>query len=336
MKKLIASSLKTGRASTVGLFSAIAKKQILCNVLLAIFCFALASPGAAQSLSERPQPEYANDLSELRLRRVYVYSADPVSRQNIVKELRRERGLLDIVERAEEADFLILYEGPMGEGADPFAAAAGMGSVTATGTLVAYRLIESCGGVRTRILYATRKAKTVYGGIPVPLTPLNRVELAQNEFNPRPFSTKRLGAELAARGVLFGLGKLFPSIFRANPIEGTVSLSFSGSPEHMVVAEFLKRVKEARKGEPPSYAGLAAGRPAPLAVDSEPSALLTAPAAAPGRLVPCQPKSLLPARSDYGQGVSSDVNPGYDFLPAPSPAPRPLGTGRADSDTVPQ
>lgn len=313
-------------------------KQILCTVLLAIFFLACTNPAAAQDLSEMPKVEYANDLSELRLRRVYVYSADPILRQAVVKELRRERGLLDIVERAEDADYLIRYEGPMGEGVDPFDAAAGMGRATATGTLTVYRLVERCDGVNTRILFATRKSKTVYGGIPLPLTALNRGGFGQSEFNPRPLSTKRLGVELAARGGLFLLGKVFPNFLRANPVEGSLSLSFSRTPEGMVVREFIERVKEARKGRPPLFAGpaLAPGRADFTEDGSAPSLTATAPSTVPGRLAPCQPKTLLPARSDYGHDAPSDVNPGHDALPAASPAARPRRVGRADSGAAPQ
>jgi hypothetical protein len=313
-------------------------KLILCTVLLAIFFLSCTSPATAQDLFEKPRVEYANDLSELRLRRVYVYSADPVLRQAVVKELRRERSLLDIVERAEDADYLIRYEGPMDEGADPFDAAAGMGRATATGTLTAYRLVESCDGVRTRVLFVTRKIKTVYGGIPLPLTALNRGGFAQSEFNPRPHSAKRVGTELAVRGGLFLLGKVFHNFLRANPVEGSLSISFSGTPEGMVVREFIEQVKKARKGPPPLYAGpvLMPGRVDFQEDGSAPSLMATAPSTAPSRGTPCQSSSLLPTRSDYGHDASSDVNPGNDVPPATSPAVRPRRVVRADSGAAPQ
>jgi hypothetical protein len=312
-------------------------KRILCPVLLAIFWLACACAAAAQNLPEVPKVEYANDLSELRLRRVYVYSADPVSRQAVVKQLRRERGLLDIVERAEDADYLLVYEGPVGEGADPFSAAsAGLGRATATGTLVAYRLVEGCDGVRTRVLFATRKTKTVHGGIPLPLTPLSRGAFGQSDFAPRPSSGKRLGAELAARGALFLIGKIFPDFLRANPLEGSVALSFSGTPEAMVVGEFIERVKEARKARPPLYAGLMPNEIDARRDGGEPPMLGTAAPAAPGEVAPCQTKPSPQSRTDGGQDASPNFKSGDDTLPSPGQAIRPRSAGRAPSGAVPR
>lgn len=297
-------------------------KRILRTVLLAICCLASAGSAAAQTVFEMPKIEYANDLSELRLRRVFVYSSDPVSRQALVKELTRERGLLDIVERAEDADFLVVYETPPGEGTDAFAAPAGRATVT--GTLLVYRLIETCDGTHPRVLFATRKTKTVHGGIPLPLTPLSRGEFGPSGLTPTPLSRRRVGAELAVRGGLFLIGKLFPNSVRFDQLNGSLSVSSGGKVEAMLAKELLKQVKKARKE-----------RKEGLPLDSRQGPATTGSAnPAVGKRVsaPCQPKSSIQARPDYGSVGPAALCPCADGI-GPPPAARQRRVVRAGAPT---
>jgi hypothetical protein len=283
-------------------------KQILLIALLVMCGLACGNTVAAQTPLEVPEIEYSNDLSELRtLRRVFVHSTpDPVSRQAILKELKRENGLLEVVERPEDAEFYLVFYGSPGEGEDSFAGPEGMGQATTTGTLVAFRQVKTCDGFRPRVLFITRKSKTVHGGIALPLALTNQgglSPLSQGGPSPRRLSKGAVSAELGVRLVLFLFGKKFPRALRFDQLNNNLSVSFDREVETQATREFLRQVKKAREEQPQFYV--------------EPS--LT-PAAVTGEPAPCAPKSLPPASTDYGPAASAVINPAPTLSRLPTPS----------------
>jgi len=294
-------------------------KQILLIVLLVMCCLACGGTAAAQAPLEVPEIEYPNDLSELRtLRRVFVHSTpDPVSRQAILKELNREHGMLEVVERPEDAEFYLVFYGSPGEGAESFAGPEVMGRTATTGTLVAFRQIKTCDGFRPRLLFITRKSKTVHGGIALPLALTNQGGLSplrQDGLSSRRLSKGTVGAELGVRLVLFLFGKKFPHVLRFDQLNNNLSVSFGREVETQAAREFLRQVKKAREEQPQFYAqpGLA-------------------PAAKTGEPAPCTHNPLPPASTDYGPAASAVVNPGPNALPSTNSVTRPRRIGLTDS-----
>lgn len=312
-------------------------KQILFIVLLVLCCLAFASPVAAQIPLEVPDIEYPNDLSELQaLRRVFVYSTpDPLLRQALLKELSREFGLLDVVERPEDADYFLAFYSAAGQGAESLAATANAGQVTTDGTLIAWRQVKTCDGFRPRVLFMTRKSKTVHNGIVLPLTPLNQgglIPLNQSGLGSPSLSKKGLKAEIGVRVGLFIIGKLFPHKMSFDQLNNTLAVSFSAESEVQAVREFLRQVKKARKEQTPFYAGprLTTDGIDPFAagVASRPMVLPEHP----DEPVPCQPESSRRVGANYGDVDLTGSRPGSDALPTPSPAVRPRRIGRMEAN----
>jgi hypothetical protein len=312
-------------------------KRIFFAVLLVLSCLISSSTTTAQIPFEDPDVEYANDLRELgTLRKVFVHSMpDPLARQAIVKELNRERGLFEIVERPEDAEFYLVFYGLNGESADPFATSMGGGPVTTSGTLAAYRQVETCDGSRPRVLFITRKLRVIHAGIVVPLTPLNQGGLSslnQPGISPRPFSGKRLGTEFVVRLGLFLLGKRFPSTLNFDQVNSSLSVSFSNKPEVQAAREFVLQVKEARKRQPPAARRLTSDWFDFSAPSAAPITLLEQTGAA----LPCQPKLTGEKQANYSGTYSVGDGMSNDTPAVARHAARRRRVGRAELNAPPQ
>lgn len=186
---------------------------------------------------EVPNIEYPNDLCELRdENRVFVH-APLNTRQKIVKELR-ERSSLLIVERPEEADFLLLFTyAPFVDGSSDGTPSDANG-VRAELAVVKF-VTDPEGKARPRILFYWSAQKSSRS-IPVPFTGIS----------PSGFATSRSGkgaaAELIMRLALWAAHKKFPTRFYFDQFTNQLTIRMGGTLEVKGIKAFLQSLKNAR------------------------------------------------------------------------------------------
>jgi hypothetical protein len=189
---------------------------------------------------EFPNIEYPNDLCELReANRVFVH-APLNTRQQIVKELR-EHSSLSIVERPEEADFLLLFaysqfldESAEGTPSDLNATRAELAVVK----FVNHKEDE----VRPRILFFWSAQKSFHS-VPVPFT-----GISPNGF-AKPHSGKSAAGELILRLTLWAVHKKWPTKFYFDQFTNQLTVAMGGGLEEKGARAFLKALKHARSDD---------------------------------------------------------------------------------------
>jgi hypothetical protein len=199
----------------------------------------LSGAARAQSL-EVPNFEYAKDLCELREEnRVFVHA--PLStREKIVKELRHRSDLF-IVERPEEADFLLLFTyTPFADGSQDGNPLEANGPMAARAELTVVKFIKrSEEQVRPRILFFWSEQKSFHS-VPIPLRGLSLNGFAM------PRSGKSAATELIARLTLWAIHKRWPRNFYFDQFTNQLTISMGGKFEVDGTKAFLKELKTAR------------------------------------------------------------------------------------------
>ena len=186
---------------------------------------------------EVPNIEYPNDLCELRdENRVFVH-APLNTRQQIVKELR-EHSSLSIVERPEEADFLLLFT------YSPFADGSAEGTPNdlnaVRAELAVVKFVSKAEGqVRPRILFFWSAQKSFHS-VPVPFT-----GISPNGF-AKPHSGKSAAGELILRLTLWAVHKKWPTKFYFDQFTNQLTITMGGKLEVKGARAFLKALKNAR------------------------------------------------------------------------------------------
>lgn len=244
------------------------------TLLLLMLLLATFSGAAGAQTVEVPNVEYTNDLCELRGdNRVFVHA--PLStRQKIVKELR-EHSSLFVVERPEEADFMLLFTytpfaDDLTDGNPPDAS----GALAARAELTAVKFVNRGEGqVRPRIIFYWSEQKSFHS-VPIPLR-----GLSPNGF-AAPRSGKSAAGELIARLALWAIHKKFPRTFYFDQFSNQLTISTGGRLEVNGAQAFLKELKNARsdayalrcvpKPSPPSAEGAMPAAHTPFLVIHDP------------------------------------------------------------------
>jgi hypothetical protein len=228
-----------------------------------LFMLLLLSGAAHAQTMETPNIEYPNDLCALRAEnRVFVHA--PLStRQKILKELSKHSDLL-IVERPEEADFLILFTyTPFSDGSEDGNPLDGSGAITARAELTVVKFVNrSEEQVRPRVLFYWASQKSFHS-IPIPLR-----GLSPNGF-ALPTSGKSAGGELIVRLAMWLIHKKWPRTFYFDQFTNQLTISTGGKLEIKGTKAFLNELKTARSD---AYASRCVSRPAlPLAAPEIPT-----------------------------------------------------------------
>ena len=205
-----------------------------------LFMLLLLSVVANAQTLEVPNIEYPNDPCELRNENnVFVHA--PLSvRQRIVKELREHSNLF-IVERPEEADFLLLFTyTPFAEGSADDSPPDVNGMTPARAELTAVKFVtRSEDQVRPRILFYWSAQKSFHS-IPLPLS-----GLSPNGF-AMPRSGKSAAGELIARFLIWAVHKSWPRTLYFDPFSNQLTISMDGKLEVKGIKAFIKELKNAR------------------------------------------------------------------------------------------
>jgi hypothetical protein len=220
---------------------------------LLLFMMLLSGAAYGQNV-EVPNVEYPNDLCELREEnRVFVH-APPATRQKIVRELREQSGLY-IVERPEEADYLLLFTyTPFADGSEGDSPLDASGAISARAELTAVKFVNlGEGQVRPRILFYWAAQKSFHSA-PIPL----------NGLSPNGFALPRSGRgatqELGARLALWAIHKKWPRTFYFDQFTNQLTISTGGRLEINGTKAFLRELKNARSD---AYARRCVPRPSP-------------------------------------------------------------------------
>ena len=243
--------------------------------LLLLFMLLLLSGAAGAQTFEVPNVEYPNNLCELRGdNRVFV-NAPLSTRQKIVKELRGHSGLF-VVERPEEADFMLLFtytpfaDDSMG-GNPPDASGALASRAELTVVKFVNRGEEQ---VRPRILFYWSEQNSFHN-VPLPLKGVSAAGFAA------PRSGKGAAAELVARLALWAIHKKWPRTFYFDQFSNQLTISTGGRLEVKGAQAFLKELNNARsnayalrcvsKPSPPANEGAIPAATTPLLVIPDPT-----------------------------------------------------------------
>ena len=207
-------------------------------VLLTLLLSGAVAAGA-QSF-EIPNIEYPNDLCELRAENRAFVHAPLGAREKLVKELREHSDLL-IVERPEDADFLLLFTyTPFYDGSADGNPPDVSGGMAARAELAAVKFVtRGEGRVRPRILFYWSAQKS-FRSVPVPLA-----GLSANGF-VKPRSGKGAAAELIGRLALWAAHKKWPRTFYFDQFTNQLTVATGGKLENKGMKAFLKELKKAR------------------------------------------------------------------------------------------
>jgi hypothetical protein len=193
----------------------------------------------AQTL-EVPNIEYPNDLCELRdENRVFVH-APLNTRQQIVKELG-EHSSLSIVERPEEADFLLLFAYSLFLDGSAEGIPSDLNAARAELAVVKF-VNHKEGEVRPRILFFWSAQKSFHS-VPVPFT-----GISPNGF-AKPHSGKSAAGELILRLTLWAVHKKWPTKFYFDQFTNQLTVAMGGKLEEKGARAFLKALKHARSDD---------------------------------------------------------------------------------------
>jgi hypothetical protein len=205
----------------------------------------------AQGL-EVPNIEYPNDLCELRREnRVFIH-APLATRQKLLKELR-EHSDLSIVERPEDADFLLLFTyTPFSDGTEDGGPPDAGGAMAARAELTVVKFVSRREEqARPRILFYWSEQKSFHS-VPIPLKGLSPTGFAS------PRSGKSAAEELIVRLTLWAIHKKWPHNFYFDQFTNQLTISTGGKLEANGAKAFVKELKNARSDE---YARRCAPRP---------------------------------------------------------------------------
>lgn len=206
-----------------------------------LFTLLLSGAGAAGAQSfEVPNIEYPNDLCELRAENRAFVHAPLGTREKLLKELREHSDLL-IVERPEEADFLLLFTyTPFYDGSADGQPPDVGGGMAARAELAAVKFVaRDAGQVRPRILFYWSAQKS-FRGVQLPLS-----GLSANGF-VRPRSGRGAAAELIGRLALWAAHKRWPRALYFDQFTNQLTIASGGKLEDKAVKAFLKELKKAR------------------------------------------------------------------------------------------
>jgi hypothetical protein len=209
------------------------------RVLLITFLLSFGVLTNAQTF-EVPNIEYPNDLCELRdQNRVFVH-APLNTRQQIVKELGKHSSL-SIVERPEEADFLLLFT------YSPFIDGSAEGTPSdlnaARAELAVVKFVSQAEGqVRPRILFFWSAQKSFHS-VSVPFTGLSPTGIS------KPHSGKSAAGELILRLTLWAVHKKWPTKFYFDQFTNQLTVAMGGKLEEKGARAFLKALKHARSDD---------------------------------------------------------------------------------------
>lgn len=207
-----------------------------------LLCMVLPLAGAAVAVAqsfEVPNVEYANDKCELRAENRVFVQAPLETHQKIVKVLR-EHSDLQIVERPEEADFMLLFTyTPFADGSPGDSPLEVSGAMTARAELAAVKFVNhSEGQLRPRILFYWTARKS-FRSLPIPMQ-----GLSPNGF-AMPRSGKSAAAELIGRLALWAVNKKWRGVY-FDQFTNQLTISTGGKFEVNGAKAFLKELKDAR------------------------------------------------------------------------------------------